>query len=97
MTMASPPPRGQLPDYCNGPEAFGYFPGLCIAKTNHILHLLLTVFTFGFWAPMWLLLALMNAHTTRVNIERYNQWVAQVRGDLPPSAPPAQGQLPRLV
>lgn len=28
---------------------------------NHILHLLLTVFTFGLWAPIWLLVAICGA------------------------------------
>ena len=27
-------------------------------KANHVLHLLLTVFTLGLWAPIWLILAL---------------------------------------
>lgn len=94
MAMA-PPPRGQLPDYCNGPEAYGYFPGLCIARTNHILHLLLSVFTLGFWAPIWLIIALMNGHTNSNNIRSYNVWVARVRGDLPPAGSPPS--LPRLI
>ena len=28
--------------------------------TNHILHLLLTVFTLGLWAPVWLIVAVVN-------------------------------------
>lgn len=28
--------------------------------TNHILHLLLTVFTAGIWLPIWLLVGLNN-------------------------------------
>lgn len=32
-------------------------------KTNHILHLLLTIFTFGFWFPIWLIVAVVNANT----------------------------------
>lgn len=27
---------------------------------NHILHLLLTLVTFGFWAPVWLLITLFS-------------------------------------
>ena len=30
--------------------------------TNHILHLLLSVFTFGFWVPVWLLVTVSNAN-----------------------------------
>jgi hypothetical protein len=29
-------------------------------KINHILHLLLSVFTLGFWAPIWLALIFIN-------------------------------------
>ena len=30
-------------------------------ETNHVLHLLLTVFTFGLWAPVWLVVAVVNS------------------------------------
>lgn len=30
---------------------------------NHVLHLLLTVFTFGIWLPIWLLLMLATMVT----------------------------------
>ena len=33
--------------------------------TNHILHLLLTLVSCGLWAPVWLLVALINANTDR--------------------------------
>ena len=33
-------------------------------KTSHLLHLILTVCTFGFWLIVWLLCA---AHTSHVN------------------------------
>jgi len=29
-------------------------------KTNHILHLLLSIFTGGFWIPIWVLVACAN-------------------------------------
>lgn len=29
--------------------------------TNHILHLLLSVFTFGLWIPVWIIVAIVNA------------------------------------
>lgn len=29
-------------------------------KPNHILHLLLTVFTVGLWLPVWLLVAIVS-------------------------------------
>ena len=30
-------------------------------KTNHILHLLLSIVTAGFWIPIWILVAINNA------------------------------------
>ncbi len=30
-------------------------------KPNHVLHLLLTVFTVGFWIPVWVLVSLFQA------------------------------------
>lgn len=29
-------------------------------KTNHVLHLLLSVCTFGLWIPVWILIAINN-------------------------------------
>lgn len=34
-------------------------------KPNHILHLLLSFFTFGVWIPIWLLLTIMSAGNYR--------------------------------
>lgn len=34
------------------------------ARTNHVLHLILTIITFGLWAPVWLIVALINANRT---------------------------------
>jgi len=34
-------------------------------KPNHILHLLLTVLSFGLWIPIWLLLTIMSAGNYR--------------------------------
>ena len=30
-------------------------------KTRHALHLMLSVFTFGLWVPVWIIVALSNA------------------------------------
>lgn len=30
-------------------------------RTNHTFHLLMTVFTFGMWAPVWMAVALVHA------------------------------------
>lgn len=29
-------------------------------KTNHTFHLLMTIFTFGLWSPIWILMSLLN-------------------------------------
>lgn len=39
-------------------------------RTNHILHLLLTVFTFGLWAPVWSIVA---ARQSRRRAEAYQR------------------------
>ena len=31
-------------------------------ETSHILHLLVSVLTFGAWVPVWLIVALSNAN-----------------------------------
>jgi hypothetical protein len=31
-------------------------------QTNHVLHLILTLVTCGFWAPVWLIMAIINAN-----------------------------------
>ena len=31
-------------------------------KTNHVLHLILSVLTVGFWIPIWALCGLSNAN-----------------------------------
>jgi hypothetical protein len=36
-----------------------------IPPVNHLLHLILTLITFGLWAPMWFLLFVRN-HDLRV-------------------------------
>lgn len=36
-------------------------------RTNHILHLLLTVLTLGVWALVWVVVAIANHHSTPSN------------------------------
>lgn len=38
-------------------------------KTSHILHLLLSVITCGFWIPVWFLVAITNS-AGRARIDR---------------------------
>ena len=39
--------------------------------TSHTFHLLMTVFTFGLWAPVWLLVAILNKFTREKVVTRY--------------------------
>lgn len=52
--------RNELPprraDRVPGPQTITYVP----KKTNHIAHLIATIFTFGLWAPVWFLSAFGN-------------------------------------
>lgn len=34
-------------------------------KANHVLHLVLTLFTFGLWLPGWLIMAAINGNEKR--------------------------------
>jgi hypothetical protein len=34
------------------------------AYTNHVLHFILTFFTFGLWAPVWFLVWVVNHNRT---------------------------------
>ena len=42
---------------------------LARVKTSHILHLLLSLLTLGWWVPVWILLGLNNV-VERIRIER---------------------------
>jgi hypothetical protein len=39
-------------------------PRYRMKQTNHTFHLLFTMFTLGLWAPMWLMVAIINALST---------------------------------
>lgn len=55
-----PGPPAQPPAQPSGYWMTQYVP----VKTSHILHLLLTLLTFGFWSPIWFILALYNHNRT---------------------------------
>jgi hypothetical protein len=41
-------------------------------RPNHVLHLLLTVFTVGLWAIVWLIVALANSqHHMSIHVDEY--------------------------
>ena len=54
--------------------------GLLIAqqerRTNHVLHLLLTLLTFGMWGLVWAVVALVN-RSERARLRREASWVAR--------------------
>lgn len=53
-------------------------------RTNHVLHLLLTVFTFGFWIFVWPCVAAWNYYQGQQEQEQYQRDLAlyhQVRND----------------
>lgn len=39
-------------------------PKVSLTASQHILHLLLTVFTGGLWLPVWIILAIRGNHAT---------------------------------
>ena len=36
-------------------------------KTNHVLHLLLSLVTVGFWIPVWILVAINNRTSNAIH------------------------------
>jgi len=46
-------------------------------KVSHILHLLLTIISCGFWSPMWMLICLSvsleNRGISKRNLKRYKE------------------------
>lgn len=49
---------------------------------NHILHLLLSVFSCGFWVPVWLMMTVFTGEQRRIlNVDQFGQ-VSDVRGPL---------------
>jgi hypothetical protein len=49
---------------------------------NHLLHLLLTVFTVGLWALVWYYLAVTSGSVTRVRlaVDEYGNWTTEHLG-----------------
>lgn len=59
-----------------GGDVYSTMLGSPPPRTNHILHLLLTVFSCGLWAPVWLLVVvfnLMQGATLRVWVDEYGR------------------------
>ena len=47
-----------------------------LTTNQHILHLLVTIFTFGLWAPVWICLAIAGnkADTAELERQRLRWW-----------------------
>jgi Na+-transporting NADH:ubiquinone oxidoreductase subunit NqrC len=54
-------------------------------KTNHLLHLILTIITFGMWSPIWLIVAIVNMATkdTITTLSNAPQPVLYAQGQYP--------------
>lgn len=50
-------------------------------RTNHVLHLILSLVTFGFWLPVWLILAIMNQEQKHLlTVDAHGNVSTQVEG-----------------
>ena len=48
-------------------------------KTNHIAHLLGSIFTFGFWLPVWFILSVTNSpYSKEISIDEYG-YITEVK------------------
>jgi hypothetical protein len=63
--------------------------------TNHVLHLILTLVSCGLWAPVWLVLAIINANTDRTTVTQ--TYGVQPVMPLQPSPTPAPATGPVLL
>lgn len=41
-------------------------------QTNHLLHLVLTILTAGLWAPVWILMTILNSMSRKKVVTRYH-------------------------
>ena len=52
-------------------------------KVSHVLHLLLSIISFGFWLPVWVLICLSvsleNREIRKRNEKRYNKQVQMMQ------------------
>ncbi len=68
MAVANSVQNGWRVEY-QGPDSAVLVAG---RKANHVLHLLLTVFTVGLWAVVWLIVALSSSEKrTTVRVDDY--------------------------
>jgi hypothetical protein len=54
------PPAPAAPPYGHWPQ-----PTVLPVRTNHAMHILLSLLTCGLWIPVWIVMAMINADRTR--------------------------------
>jgi hypothetical protein len=63
-------------------------------KTNHVLHLILTLISCGLWAPVWIVMAIINANSKDV-VTTYTAGFPPQQQQPPHPGPPAPGYGPQ--
>jgi hypothetical protein len=66
-----PPSLGPRPQRPTPPE---------MVQTSHVLHLILTVITFGMWAILWIIVAILNEQNNSAKRKRYNEQMVWYQG-----------------
>jgi hypothetical protein len=98
LNVAAQPPWGYPTiQQTNAYRVYGHPP--VPRRVNHLLHLVLTFFTVGFWIPVWLMVMIVvHNRNTQVEVEywsriqRYWQWeLAQSDAVIPPPRESIQG------
>jgi hypothetical protein len=73
-----PPTTGQFQAYPPQATPMGPPPGHHMAvtnvpvETNHVLHLILTILTCGFWGFVWIIVAAANSKRKKQHISYYH-------------------------
>jgi len=49
----------------------------CGKSTNHVLHLLLSIFTLGIWLCIWLIVSILSRKTKSLSVDEYGNILRQ--------------------
>ena len=64
--------RGFRVEFADGPRAIVVYG----SPVNHVLHVLLTIFTCGMWLPLWLIIAATGGEKRRhIHVDDYGNLV----------------------
>ncbi|QGH78038.1 hypothetical protein SEA_LONEWOLF_37 [Mycobacterium phage LoneWolf] len=61
--MSYPNPQYPYPYY--PPQPAAPQPTVMPVRTNHAMHLMLSVISCGLWLPVWIVMAMVNSSRTR--------------------------------